>query len=52
MERSLYRTDEDIVKLYEAYKLTVYRVCFAYMKNTADTEDIVQEHSFNRLRLK
>jgi len=43
MAKSLLRTDREIAELYERHKKTVYRVCFAYMKNTADTEDAVQD---------
>lgn len=42
MAKSLLRTDKDIAALYERHVNTVYRVCFAYMKNHADTEDMVQ----------
>ena len=43
MAKSLLRTDREIAEVYERNKKTVYRVCFSYMKNTADTEDAVQE---------
>jgi RNA polymerase sigma-70 factor (ECF subfamily) len=33
----------EITEIYERHKKTVYRVCFAYMKNSADTEDAVSE---------
>lgn len=42
MDSSL-RTDEEIAEIYYRHVDTVYRVCFSYMKNTADTEDMVQE---------
>ncbi len=42
MDSSL-RTDEEIENIYRRHVNTVYRVCFSYMKNAADTEDIVQE---------
>jgi len=48
MAKTLLRTDREIAELYERHKKTVYRVCFAYMKNTADTEDAVQD-TFIRL---
>ena len=48
MKRSLLRTDKEIAELYARHKGTVYRVCFAYLKNTADTEDAVSE-TFIRL---
>jgi len=48
MTKSLLRTDNEIAELYQRHKKTVYRVCFAYMKNPADTEDAVQD-TFMRL---
>ena len=50
MSNSLLRTDEEIAELYERHKKTVYRVCFAYMKNSADTEDAVQETFFKLIK--
>lgn len=46
MSKSLLRTDKEIEEIYERHRLTVYRVCFAYMKNPMDTEDAVQETFF------
>ena len=37
------RTDEEFVEIYNRHVDTVYRVCFSFMKNAADTEDMVQE---------
>ena len=37
------RTDEEFVEIYNRHVDTVYRVCFSFMKNVADTEDMVQE---------
>lgn len=37
------RTDEELVEIYNRHVDTVYRVCFSFMKNAADTEDMVQE---------
>ena len=48
MSKSLLRTDKEIAEIYERHSQTVYRVCFAYMKNPMDTEDAVQE-TFYRL---
>jgi RNA polymerase sigma-70 factor (ECF subfamily) len=48
MAKSLLRTDEEIADIYARRGKTVYKVCFAYMKNAADTEDAVQE-TFCRL---
>jgi len=50
MTKSLLRTDREIVEIYERHKKTVYRVCFAYMKNSADTEDAVQDTFFQLIK--
>lgn len=46
MSKSLLRTDKEIAEIYERHSQTVYRVCFAYMKNPMDAEDAVQETFF------
>ena len=43
MANPLLRTDKEIAELYERHKDMIYRICFAYMKNVADTEDIIQD---------
>ncbi len=48
MKGSLLRTNEELAKIYDRHVKTVYRVCFTYMKNQADTEDMVQ-NTFLRL---
>lgn len=45
---SLLRTNEELVEIYNRHMKTIYRVCFLYMKNRADTEDMVQS-TFLRL---
>jgi len=50
MAKSLLRTDREITEIYERNKKTIYRVCFAYMKNTADTEDAVQDTFFRMIK--
>ena len=42
MADTLLRTDKEIADIYARHIDTVYRVCFAYLKNPADTEDMVQ----------
>ncbi len=42
MAKSLSRSNKEIADLYECHVNMVYRICFAYMKNTTDTEDMVQ----------
>ena len=48
MAESLLRTDKDIEEIYRRHVKTVYRVCFAHMKNISNTEDAVQ-NTFIRL---
>lgn len=48
MRSSLLRTDEELSRIYSRHVNTVYRVCFMFMKNQADTEDMVQ-NTFLRL---
>jgi len=50
MAKSLLRTDREIAEVYERNKKTVYRVCFAYMKNAADAEDAVQDTFFQLIK--
>ena len=41
MGSSLYE-DEEIAEIYSRQYSTVYRICFSFMKNSADAEDMVQ----------
>ncbi|MDE7243632.1 MAG: RNA polymerase sigma factor [Oscillospiraceae bacterium] len=41
-------SDDEITDIYNRHVNTVYRICFSFMKNAADTEDMVQE-TFLRL---
>ena len=50
MANSLLRTDKEIAEIYERHNKMVYRVCFAYMKNTADTEDMVQDAFYQLIK--
>ena len=43
---SLLRTDEEIIEIYNRHVDTVYRVCYSFMKNKPETEDMVQETFF------
>ena len=40
---SLPRTDQELTALYHRHVDTVWRICYSFMKNRADTEDMVQE---------
>ncbi|MDE7284529.1 MAG: RNA polymerase sigma factor [Lachnospiraceae bacterium] len=42
MDSSL-KMNEEIAEIYERQVDTVYRVCFSFMKNASDAEDMVQE---------
>ena len=45
MEHTLSGTDKEewFTQIYEKYVEDIYRLCFSFMKNQADTEDVVQE---------
>lgn len=45
---SLLLTEKEITEIYNRHVDTVYRVCFSFLKNRAETEDMVQE-TFLRL---
>lgn len=45
---SLLRTDKEIAEIYNRHVDTVYCVCYSFMKNRPETEDMVQE-TFLRL---
>lgn len=40
---SVQRTGQELADLYHRHVDTVWRVCYSFMKNRADTEDMVQE---------
>ncbi|MEG0570580.1 MAG: RNA polymerase sigma factor [Oscillospiraceae bacterium] len=42
MQQTLLRTNKEISEIYYRHINTVYRVCFMYVKNQYDTEDMVQ----------
>ena len=46
--QTLQRTGKEIAEIYNRQVDTVYRICYSFMKNTHDTEDMVQE-TFLRL---
>jgi RNA polymerase sigma factor (sigma-70 family) len=48
MVGSLLRTGEELSQIYNRHVNTVYKVCFLYMKNSYDAEDMVQQ-TFIRL---
>jgi RNA polymerase sigma factor (sigma-70 family) len=48
VKSSLLRTSEEMSQIYYRHVETVYRVCFMFMKNSYDTEDMVQ-NTFIRL---
>jgi len=42
--------EAEIAEIYKRHRKTVYRVCFAYMRNQANTEDAVQDTFFQLIR--
>jgi len=50
MTKSLLRTNKEIAEIYKRHMTTVYRVCFAYMKNPSDTEDAVQDTFYKMMK--
>ena len=50
MVKPLLRTNKEVTESYEKYKLMIYRVCFTYMKNVTDTEDMVQDTFIQLIR--
>jgi len=50
MVASLQRTSKEIAEIYDRHKDMVYRICFAYMKTQADTQDAVQDTFCNLIK--
>ena len=50
MTKSLFRTNKEIADIYKRQMKTVYRVCFAFMKNPFDTEDAVQDTFYKMIK--
>jgi RNA polymerase sigma-70 factor (ECF subfamily) len=50
MAKSSLRTNDEAAEIYARHVQTVYRVCFTYMKNAADTEDAVSEAFIKMLK--
>ena len=50
MVKPLLHTNKEVTESYEKYKLMIYRVCFTYMKNVTDTEDMVQDTFIQLIR--
>ena len=50
MTKSLLRTNKEIAEIYKRQMKTVYRVCFAFMKNPSDTEDAVQNTFYKMIK--
>ena len=42
LKGSLFRTGEELIQIYNRHVDTVYRICFMFMKNRHDAEDMVQ----------
>lgn len=50
MAKYLLYTDKEIAEIYTRHVKTVYRVCFAFMKNPADTEDAVSDTFYKMIK--
>ena len=50
MTKSLLRTDNETAEIYRRHVKTVYRVCYTYLKNHADTEDAVSDTFVKMMR--
>ncbi len=50
MTKFLLHTNKEIAEIYKRQMKTVYRVCFAYMKNPSDTEDVVQDTFYRMIK--
>ena len=50
MTESLLRTDNEIAEIYRRHVKTVYRVCYTYLQNHADTEDAVSDTFVKMIR--
>jgi len=48
MNSSLWRTSEELSQIYNRHVQTAYKICYIYMKNQYDAEDMVQK-TFIRL---
>ncbi len=51
MSKSLLRTNREITEIYERNYKMIYRICFAYLKNPVDTEDVVQNTFIKLIKL-
>lgn len=50
MSKSLLRTNEEIEEIYRNHSKMLYRVAYVYMKNSADSEDAVQQTFFELIK--
>ena len=51
MAKSLLRTNNEITEIYNRHVKTVYRVCYTYLKNSADTEDVVSDTFIKMIKI-
>lgn len=42
LQNTKLREENEIIEIYERHVDMVYRICYSYLKNTMDTEDMVQ----------
>lgn len=44
------RSNAEIERIYREYNNTIYRICFAYMKNASEAEDLVSDTFFQLIK--
>ena len=41
--KKVIRSNDEIESIYHEYRNMIYRICFAYMKNVSEAEDMVSD---------
>ena len=41
--KKVIRSNDEIERIYHEYNNMIYRICFAYMKNVSEAEDMVSD---------
>ena len=41
--KKIVRSNDEIERIYHEYNNMIYRICFAYMKNVPEAEDMVSD---------
>ncbi len=48
--RKTVRSNSEIERIYHEHSNTIYRICFAYMKNSSDAQDMVSDTFFQLIK--